>query len=104
MAEFLMATGDAGMQEYFGEIAEVMVEEFGISRAEAVARVNEAFKDQEFAPYPDVICHELPEHWAFGLYYGDVPYWEESADRSSWTPRPAPPRDSESWTVAPDGE
>ncbi|MDT0320228.1 hypothetical protein [Streptomyces millisiae] len=99
MPDFLMATDDPEMQQYFREIAEFMVDEFAIGYPEAVARVNEAFKDQEFAPYPDIICHELPEHWAYGLYYGDVPYWDEEADRSTWTARPAPDPASPSWTV-----
>ncbi|RKN05351.1 hypothetical protein [Streptomyces radicis] len=73
------------------EIAAFMVEEFGISHREAAARVNEAFEDAESGSCPDLLGHELPEHWAYGLYYGDVPYWDESADRSSWRVRPAPP-------------
>ncbi len=99
-----MATEDADMQAYFREIAVFMVDTFRIDYAEAVARVNEAFEEQEFDPYPDVICHEMPEYWAYGLYYGEVPYWDESADRSEWTVRPAPSRDSPSWTVeSPEG-
>ncbi|MDT0266884.1 hypothetical protein RM844_11335 [Streptomyces sp. DSM 44915] len=101
MADFLMAPDDPGMQRYFGKIADFMVSEFGISRAEAVARINEAYKDITFQPYPDIMCHELPEFWGWGLYYGDVPYWDEHADRSQWRVRPAPPRDSVSWTLAP---
>ncbi|MGK5532552.1 hypothetical protein [Streptomyces sp. URMC 129] len=97
--DFLMATEDPGMQRYFGDIARFMVAEFGITYAEAVARVNEAFKDQEFGAYPDIMCHELPEYWAYGLYYGTVRYWDEYADRSSWNARPAPDKDSVCWTL-----
>lgn len=98
-----MAPDDPGMQGYFRKIADFMADEFGISYAEAVARLNAAYHAVTFQPYPDIMCHELPEFWAWGLYYGDVPR-DKTADRSSWTPRPAPARDSGFWTVAPEDE
>lgn len=100
-----MAPNDPGMQGYFGKIADFMVREFGITYAEAVARVNHAYRGVKFQPYPDIMCHELPEYWAYGLYYEeDVPYCDESPDRSTWTVRPAPPLDSGSWTIPPSDE
>jgi len=98
MKEFVMRA-DEEMTDFFSQIADEMQQLFAISRAEAVARLNHAWGDIEFDPYPDIVCHELPEHWAYGFYYGDVPYWDENADRSQWRPTPAPPADSPAWTL-----
>ncbi|WP_354643002.1 hypothetical protein [Kitasatospora camelliae] len=104
MSEFLMEA-DEGMLGFFSAIADVL-QSFGISRAEAVARVNHAWGDQKFDPYPDLMCHEDAEYWAHGLYYTDgsndgtvVAYWEEYPDRSTWRITPPPPADSPAWTL-----
>ncbi|MGW6060840.1 hypothetical protein [Streptomyces sp. NPDC055189] len=97
------------MLEYFQEIVDEAVARCGISRAEAVARVNERYGDLEISPYPDLMCHEFPEFWAYGLYYksdakGRLPTGDAEADADidfatlgRW---PAPPRDSPAWTYA----
>ncbi|MFI9783906.1 hypothetical protein ACIHEI_10420 [Kitasatospora sp. NPDC051984] len=104
MSEFLMRA-DEEMLEFFSQIADVL-QTFGISRAEAVARVNRSWGHETFDPYPDLMCHESPEYWAHGMYYhdgldqgGTVPYWEENPDRSSWLITPPPPADSPAWTL-----
>jgi hypothetical protein len=101
--EFLMGL-DEGMLAYFREMAQEMVARFGISRAEAVARINGAYAEREFAPYPDLICHELPEYWGYGLYFrpnaGRLPDDDPDTDLSVWEVRPAPARGSAAWTVA----
>ncbi|MEV4440217.1 hypothetical protein AB0K09_14545 [Streptomyces sp. NPDC049577] len=98
MSVFLMpATAEA--EEYLHEIVDVMVDECGISRAEAVARVNDAWGDLSFSEWPDLIGHELPEHWAYGFCYGDVRYWDPTADRSEWVLREPPPAGAPCWTV-----
>jgi hypothetical protein len=66
--EFLMDL-DEGMLAYFRELAHEMVTRFGISRGEAVARINRAYGGRKFGPYPDLMCHELPEYWGNGLYF-----------------------------------
>lgn len=98
MTEFVMRA-DAKMMEFFSRIADEMQQRFSISHAEAVARLNEAWGGLDFEPYPDLVCHETPEHWAYQLYYGDVAYWDADADRSSWQPTPPPPADSPAWTI-----
>ncbi|MEU3849732.1 hypothetical protein [Streptomyces sp. NPDC029554] len=94
---------DEGMLRYFREIADVMVERFGISRAEAVARINDAYEGSDIDPYPDLMCHEEPEYWAYGLYFqakdGVVPRGEDGADLAQWEKRPAPPKTSHVWTL-----
>ncbi|MBR8643291.1 hypothetical protein KEF29_37995 [Streptomyces tuirus] len=101
--EFLTAL-DNGMLRYFREIADVMVDRFGISRAEAVARINDAYEGSEIDPYPDLMCHEEPEYWAYGLYFqarnGVVPRGEDVADLAQWEKSPAPPKTSHVWTLA----
>ncbi|MFF7791937.1 hypothetical protein [Streptomyces sp. NPDC007991] len=101
--EFLAAL-DEGMLHYFREIADELVTRFGISRAEAVARINEAYEGAEIDPYPDLMCHEEPDYWAFGLYFlpkdGRVPHGESGEDLSLWETRPAPPKSSHVWTIS----
>ncbi|WP_369248471.1 hypothetical protein [Streptomyces sp. R41] len=100
--EFLMDL-DEGMLAYFREMAHEMVTRFGISRAEAVARINRAYEGRKFAPYPDLMCHELPEYWGYGLYFkpnaGRLPDDDPDTDLSVWEVRPAPPRHSPVWTL-----
>lgn len=100
MTEEFTTELDDGMLKYFRDIADVMVERIGISRAEAVARINKAYGGADIEPYPDIMCHELPEYWAYGLYYaGNVPYWEPDADPSGWEVREAPPKGGPEWTL-----
>jgi hypothetical protein len=96
--EFIMKA-DEGMQRFFSSIVDEMVTLFGIDRAEAVARLNQSWGSMTFEPYPDLVCHEDAEYWAYGMYYGDVPYWDDEADRSGWQVRPLPPADSPAWTL-----
>ncbi|MGH4032522.1 hypothetical protein ACQB60_26690 [Actinomycetota bacterium Odt1-20B] len=105
-AEFLMRLDD-GMLAFFREIVDEAVTRFGISRAEAVARVNERYGSLEIGPYPDLMCHEMPEFWAFGLYLKERPGGpllpsgdpDEDVDFSAYDIRPAPPEGSAAWTL-----
>ncbi|WP_441247938.1 hypothetical protein [Kitasatospora sp. McL0602] len=90
---------DAAMQMFFSEVAEFMQAHFSMDRAEAVARVNGFWGDVAFSPYPDLVCHESSEYWAYSIVYGDVPFWDDTADRTSWQARAAPPTDSPAWTL-----
>ncbi|MFC8722380.1 hypothetical protein [Kitasatospora sp. NPDC057198] len=99
----LVMTADAGMTVFLLEMTAIL-ESFGISRAEAVARMNYSWGKHRFAPYPDLMCHDAPEHWAHGMYYDDgsaatVAYWEPDADRSTWAVVPAPPDGDPAWTL-----
>ncbi|MBQ0983639.1 hypothetical protein KBZ10_03685 [Streptomyces sp. F63] len=86
--------------EYLEEIVEVMIEGCGVSRAEAVARINQQWRGQDLDESPELIEHELPEFWAYRICYGTVPYWDPDVDRSQWKLREPPPADSPCWTVA----
>ncbi|MEV7215031.1 hypothetical protein AB0O31_18305 [Kitasatospora cineracea] len=70
--------------------------------------VNRAWGGRKIAPYPDLLCHEDPEYWAYGLYYDDadgdeVPYWDPDTDRSTWTVNSAPPDGDPAWTLPREG-
>lgn len=105
--EFLMRL-DEGMLAYFRDIADEMVSRFGVSRSEAVARINERYEKAEISPYPDLMCHEFPEYWAYGLYYypdaaGRLPSGDEDEDEdidfSALKVRPVPAPGSPAWTL-----
>ncbi|MFE7984118.1 hypothetical protein ACFUZA_18405 [Streptomyces cellulosae] len=95
---------DEGMLQYFREIADELVGRFGMSRAEAVARINAVYEGADIEPYPDLMCHEEPDYWAYGLYFlpkdGRSPHSGSVGDLEEWETRPAPPRDSHVWTLA----
>ncbi|GHF35311.1 hypothetical protein GCM10010218_15670 [Streptomyces mashuensis] len=89
MSEFLMVAVP-GVLAYLREVVDEMVRLFGISRAEAVARVNDVWGHLSFTESPDLIEHEMPEYWAERIYYADYP---------PTTVQPAPSLDSGCWTV-----
>lgn len=100
--EFLTAL-DEGMLQCFRGIADELVGRFGMSRAEAVARINAAYEGADIAPHPDLMCHEGPDCWAYGLSFrpkeGRVPHSGSTEDLSQWGMRPAPPKSSHAWTL-----
>ncbi|QDY78217.1 hypothetical protein [Streptomyces qinzhouensis] len=86
--------------EFLDSIADDMVAEFGVSRAEAVARINEQWHGQDLSDEDSLILHEEESYWAFVIYYGGkVPDWSPGADRTTWVPKPPPAADSGFWTV-----
>ncbi|MFF8934997.1 hypothetical protein ACF08O_09790 [Streptomyces paradoxus] len=100
---------DEEMLGYFREMVDVLVERIGVPRAEAVARVNAAYGTRQWVALDlQLMGHELPEYWAYGLYYGPdgrgrSPVGDRVADADidfTMLPvRPAPPKDSPFWTV-----
>ncbi|MEU6768958.1 hypothetical protein ABZ916_41395 [Streptomyces sp. NPDC046853] len=107
--EFLAPLSDT-MLEYYREMVDVMVELFDMPRAEAVARINERYTPADIeTPEHEIMGHEFPEFWAYGLYYkpdaqGRQPTGDKEADAALdfttlqiW---PAPPPDSPAWTYA----
>ncbi|WP_252540669.1 hypothetical protein [Streptomyces sp. RO-S4] len=100
---------DVGMLAYFRDMADEMTARFGISRAEAVARVNARCGDLDISPYPDLMCHEDPVFRAYGAYYlpdaaGRLPCGDEEYDRgtdvASPAVRPRPAPGSPAWRLA----
>ncbi|GAA2949716.1 MULTISPECIES: hypothetical protein [Streptomyces] len=106
--EFVLAL-DEEMLAYFREMVDVLVERVGVPRAEAVARVNATYGTREWVALDlQLMGHELPEYWAYGLYYGQDgrgrtpvgdPVVDADIDFTTLPVRPAPPKDSPFWTV-----
>lgn len=97
MSDFLMKTSGETL-ELLNAIVDEMAGRFSISRAEAVARVNQQWQGTDLSGEDEIILHEDEHYWALWIYFGgNVPDWSPGADRSSWTPRPAPQRDSGLW-------
>lgn len=64
-------------------IAAEMTRLFGISRGEAVGRINAHWKDQPMLDDQDMVYHETEEFWARQIYFEDEPRWWQIPD-----PRP----------------
>ncbi|MER7482998.1 hypothetical protein ABTX60_36080 [Streptomyces sp. NPDC126510] len=85
------------------------MERIGLSRAEAVARINASYGTRAWVSLDlQLMGHELPEYWAYGVYCGPdeqhrVPEGSPTADAdidfSTHPVRPAPPKDSPFWTL-----
>ncbi len=73
MSLFLFVT-DKNSEEFCLLIAHKMVELFGISKEEAIGRINRDWKGQEIVGM-DVIYHEDEEYWAKEIYYGHDSRW-----------------------------
>jgi hypothetical protein len=92
--EFACA-GDQEALNFLREVASIMTSQFGISRQEAIARINERWStviDDTPAPRVwivglDFVYHESAEFWASDIYYGNASgWWLVGAD-----PEPLPP-------------
>ncbi|MEU8116697.1 hypothetical protein [Micromonospora sp. NPDC048947] len=93
-----LSTLSTDVHEHLEETVVEMVHLFGISEAEAVARINAAWSGSDFLESSKLVLHEDPHYWAIFLYYGgNVPDWSDTADRSSWKPVD-PPVDARFWT------
>ncbi|TLS45928.1 hypothetical protein FE633_12280 [Streptomyces montanus] len=105
--EFLTRLDDE-MLDYFREMVDVLMERFNVSRAEAVARINERYAGEDISGMnQDFMCHEMPEFWAYHLYFKPtqdarpLPSGDPNVDGdlSEWEIRPLPPKDSPVWTL-----
>ncbi|GFJ95636.1 hypothetical protein [Phytohabitans rumicis] len=88
--------GDNEALAFCEQIVDTMVRGYGISRSEAVARVNRQWS--QAAPpgrVPriwivglDIAYHEAADYWAGAIYYGpDSHWWDPDADLQ---PQPPP--------------
>jgi hypothetical protein len=75
MSEFEFVT-DAKSEAFCGEIVATMMELFGLSRAEAIGRINRDFTPVDFFGEEHIYYHETPDYWAQTIYYGrDSKWW-----------------------------
>jgi hypothetical protein len=97
-SEFIMPASPE-TTEFLDAIVDEMVSEFKVTRAEAIARINEQWCGQDLSGEDCLILHEEESYWAFVVYYGgNVPDWSPNADRTAWLPKPPPVSDSGLWT------
>lgn len=97
MKRYLMKTSPETL-ELLEDTADEMVSQCGISRAEAVARINRHWEGLDLSGPNDLILHEDETYWALAIYYEEVPDWQANADRANWRSRPTPPAGSVYWT------
>jgi hypothetical protein len=72
--EFEFAT-DARSFAFCGAIVDRMVALFGITRDEAVGRLNRDWKGQGITGPSDIVYHEDEDYWARTIYYGAGSNW-----------------------------
>jgi hypothetical protein len=103
LTEFLPpATPD--VLRLFSDTADEMTSLFGISRAEAVARINAKWEGRKFLRKDELMLNQDPYYWALFIFYGrEVPGYRD-IDRSAWESAPPPPANSPNWTIHPTGQ
>ncbi len=57
------------------EIINVMIQLFEISSEEALGRLNEHWKGNDFTDEDDIRYHEDESFWAYDIYYGHDSLW-----------------------------
>lgn len=87
MIEFTFET-DSEAYDYCHEIVAVMMRDFGISENEAIARLNRQWNGQKLGGPEELLFHELPETWAYDVYFGKGSAWWTKANTER---RPLPP-------------
>lgn len=78
------------MQEFCEEIIGIMLKEFGISREEAIARINSQWGhlDTLYESNSSAILHDTSDFWAYEIYYGGSSYWWKRLDDPTLKPKP----------------
>ena len=71
MSEFVFTT-DAASGAYCREIAQAMRLFFGITRDNAVKRVNDQWQHTAILGDDNLIYHEPPDYWAKRIFFGEV--------------------------------
>lgn len=66
---------DPESQAFCDLIASRMVQQFGITTAEAVGRINRQWRGMSFLGAEELIYHEAPDFWVNTIYYGPSSSW-----------------------------
>ncbi|MCQ4087346.1 hypothetical protein [Saccharibacillus sp. JS10] len=72
-------------KDYCLWIAEVMQSEFGISKKEAVDRINSFWRRNDLTDDDNIMYHEGPDFWAYQIYCKDTFWW--NMKKEELTPR-----------------
>lgn len=73
MTKYSFETDDEA-EIFCEEIYMEMMAQFGISKEEAIARINQQWKNQSLVG-DDIVYHETAEVWAKDMYWGHEAYW-----------------------------
>jgi hypothetical protein len=73
MSKYRFKTDDQG-QRFCDEIVNNMMSLFGISKEEAMARINQQWKNEILVGI-NILYHVIPEEWAKDIYWGHDSYW-----------------------------
>jgi len=74
------------MQEFCEEIIGLMLKEFGISREEAIARINSQWGHLDTLNEDSVVLHDTSDFWAYDIYYGSDSHWWRRLDDPTLKP------------------
>ncbi|WP_201009042.1 hypothetical protein [Paenibacillus glycanilyticus] len=81
-------------EEYCDEIISIMTKEFNISKEEAIGRINDQWEGLDWnddinKDDYDIRYHELPEDWAYIIYFGHESQWWKK-NKEDLIPKPYP--------------
>ncbi|WP_432776584.1 hypothetical protein AAFJ72_07105 [Brevibacillus gelatini] len=73
---------------FCNDIVNVMVDNFQITKEEAVGRINEHWSNTEIVGEYCMVYHELPEFWGYEIYFGSNSRWWARKDDPELKPKP----------------
>ena len=73
-SDFRFVTDDESVA-YLREIVEAMMRSFGITREEAIGRINESWAHVPVVAGEDEIYREFPKYWANHFMFGKASLW-----------------------------
>lgn len=88
MSDLLKIRTDKRGLKFCTKIASIMMQEFGISKEEAFARVNWNWAHSGGIVGRDIAYHESEQYWAYNMYYGKDSTWWVSTE--GLKPAPVP--------------
>jgi hypothetical protein len=68
-------TIDEKAERFCVAIAKEMSARFGISKEDAVKRINQRWSGLKIGGHEEVVYHEDEEYWAQNIYWGSDSYW-----------------------------
>ena len=74
-------TSDTEADEFVTEIIAEMVTSFGISREEALGRIQRHWLGQIIGGSNEIVYHEKPDFWANEIYWDVDRWWLDTNDR-----------------------
>jgi hypothetical protein len=86
---------DARLDALCCEVASELVAQFGISKAEAIGRINREWKDRNWlaSEWGVLVYHETADEWTRHIYYGkETAWWVEEEHRAGLGLGPVVPK------------